>query len=55
MGYNTNFRKEVFKIKEKENLTYEQTANRFGINIRTLFRWQHNPYRLKREINQQPK
>ena len=48
MTYETSFRKHVFKIKEKEKLTYEQTSKRFGINIRTLFRWKHKPIDTKR-------
>ena len=30
----------MFQIKQEENLTFEQTAQRFQINIRTLFRWE---------------
>ena len=48
MAYETSFRKHVLKIKEKEKLTYEQTSERFGINIRTLFRWRHKPEYIKR-------
>jgi len=33
------YRRRAFEIKEKEGLTYEETSKRFGINIRTLFRW----------------
>jgi transposase len=28
------------KLKEEEDLTFEATSRRFGIGIRTLFRWQ---------------
>jgi len=28
------------KLKERENLTFEATSRRFGVGIRTLFRWQ---------------
>lgn len=38
--YSLDFRKKVFKIKEKENLTFEETSKRFHIDIVTLFRWQ---------------
>lgn len=38
--YSLDFRKKVFKIKEKENLTFEETSKRFHIGIVTLFRWQ---------------
>ena len=48
MTYETSFRKHVFKIKDKEKLTYQQTSKRFGINIRTLFRWKHKPIDTKR-------
>tara|TARA_Y100000034_G_scaffold1934_1_gene2446 strand:- start:188 stop:556 length:369 start_codon:yes stop_codon:yes gene_type:complete len=48
MTYETSFRKQVFKIKEQEKLTYQQTSKRFGINIRTLFRWKHKPIDTKR-------
>ena len=40
MAYSLDFRKQVFKIKQKEGLTFEQTSDRFSIPIRTLFRWQ---------------
>jgi len=42
MGYSLDFRKQVFKIKERENLSFQEASDRFGINIRTLFRWQKN-------------
>jgi len=48
MAYETSFRKHVFKIKKKEKLTYEETSKRFGINIRTLFRWKDKPEYIKR-------
>jgi len=41
MAYSLDFRRQVFKIKIKEGLSFEQTSERFGINIRTLFRWQN--------------
>lgn len=40
MSYSLNFRKQVFKIKGKEALTFQETSERFGVPIRTLFRWQ---------------
>lgn len=40
MSYSIDFRKHVFKIKRQEGLTFEQTSERFGIPMRTLFRWQ---------------
>ncbi len=38
--YSLDYRKRVFAIKEKENLTFEQTSKRFHVGIRTLFAWQ---------------
>lgn len=40
MSYSLDFRQQVFKIKQKECLTFEETSEWFGIPIRTLFRWQ---------------
>jgi transposase len=40
MTYSLDFRKRVMEIKEEKNLTFEKTAERFGVCIRTLFRWQ---------------
>lgn len=40
MSYSIDFRKQIFKIKEKESLTFQETSDRFGVPIRTLFRWQ---------------
>ncbi len=39
MSYSLDFRKQVFKIKDKERLTYQQASDRFGVSIRTLFHW----------------
>lgn len=41
MGYSLDFRQQVFKIKQKEKLTFQQVSDRFGVPIRTLFRWQN--------------
>lgn len=41
MSYSLDFRKKVMGIKEKEKLTFEATSERFGIGMRTLFRWQN--------------
>jgi len=38
--YSLDFRKRVFKIKDEENLTFEETGKRFGVAVRTLFTWQ---------------
>lgn len=40
MGYSLDFRKHVFATKEKHKLSFEETAERFSVSIRTLFRWQ---------------
>ena len=40
MSYSLDFRKHVFKIKEREALSFEAVSVRFGISVRTLFRWQ---------------
>jgi transposase len=39
MSYSIDFRKQVFKIKERDSLTYQQTSERFGVSMRTLFKW----------------
>lgn len=38
--YSLDFRKKVFEVKEKEDLTFEEVSKRFHIGIATLFRWQ---------------
>lgn len=40
MSYSLDFRKRIFAVKKKENLTFTETSTRFHIPIRTLFRWQ---------------
>ena len=40
--YSLDFRKQVFKIQKQEKLTFEQTSERFGIALRTLFNWHKN-------------
>ena len=46
MAYPLQFRQKVFSTKEKFDLTFEQTSQRFDVPIRTLFRWQRKmaPY-----------
>jgi transposase len=41
MAYSLDFRKRVMKVKESRKLTFEQTAEQFGVGMRTLFRWQN--------------
>ena len=38
--YSFDFRKRVFSVKEKEQLTFFETSKRFHVPMRTLFRWQ---------------
>jgi transposase len=40
MCYSLDFRKRVFAVQKKEELTFSQTSERFHIPMRTLFRWQ---------------
>ncbi|MFM2344456.1 MAG: hypothetical protein RLZZ210_1067 [Pseudomonadota bacterium] len=57
MKYTLEFRQKVFAVKEKYNLTDEETAKRFDISKRTIFRWRIRlePIRkyniVKRKIN----
>jgi len=39
MAYSLDFRKRILEIKKKGNLTFQTTADLFGIGIRTLFNW----------------
>jgi len=41
MAYSIDFRRQVFKVKEKEGLTFQELSEKFSIPIRTLFRWQN--------------
>ncbi|TGV00154.1 IS630 transposase-related protein [Flavivirga rizhaonensis] len=41
MSYSLDFRRRLFKVKAKEQLTFQEVSARFGIPIRTLFRWQN--------------
>jgi transposase len=54
MSYSLDFRIRVFKIQEKEGLTFEQTAARFAVPIRTLFRWKIDWNLLLHVINPLP-
>ena len=40
MTYSLDFRRRMLSLKEKQNLTFKQTSERFAVDIRTLFRWQ---------------
>lgn len=39
MTYSIDFRRKVFSIKQKEGLSFEQTAKRFNLGKTTLVRW----------------
>lgn len=43
MTYSKEFRKLVLKTKDKEGLTFQETAKRFSIGTTTLVRWVKNP------------
>jgi len=40
MSYSLDFRKKVFVVKTKRNLTFKETSEHFDVDISTLFRWQ---------------
>lgn len=40
MTYPVKFREKVLEVKKQEQLTYKETAVRFGISISNLSRWQ---------------
>lgn len=40
MSYSLDFRQRVMKLKDEEELTFQATSRKFGIGMRTLFRWQ---------------
>jgi transposase len=39
MTYSIDFRKKILKIKDKESLSFDVAAKRFGISKVALFRW----------------
>ena len=39
MTYPVMFRKKVLKIKEKENLSFDEVAKKFGLSKTTVFAW----------------
>jgi len=39
MSYSIDFRRKALAIKKQENLTYQETATRFGVGIASLIRW----------------
>jgi transposase len=40
MAYSLDYRKRVFAVKKKEQLTFSETSKRFHVSMNTLFRWQ---------------
>ncbi|KOR30460.1 hypothetical protein TI04_05735 [Achromatium sp. WMS2] len=41
MTYSVDLRSKILAIKERDNLTYKETADYFGVSINSLVRW-HN-------------
>jgi transposase len=39
MCYSLDFRKRIFAVQAKEQLTFAETSQRFHVPMRTLFRW----------------
>jgi transposase len=50
MTYSIDFRKKVLSIKQQDQLTYSETAQRFGVGQSTVVRWSQN-IELKRTRN----
>lgn len=42
MTYSIDFRKKILLIKQKENLTFKQTAKRFGVSVNSILLWSKN-------------
>ena len=40
MAYSWDFRKQVFQVKQKEKLTFQEVSDRFQVPMPTLLRWQ---------------
>ena len=43
MTYPAKFRKQALKIKETNDLTIAETAERFGVGVASISRWENNP------------
>ena len=39
MSFDLKFRQHILKIREKESLTFSETADRFGISRQTVYNW----------------
>ena|ERR1700759_2886429 len=53
MTYSIDFRKTVLLIKEKEKLSFSQTAQRFGVSVNSILLWSKN-IEPKRTRNKAP-
>ena len=50
MSYSLDFRKRVLELKDREGLSNKETSKRFGVSMRSLFRWQNRiEPKLKRD------
>lgn len=54
MTYSIDFRKKVLEVREKEKLSYQKTAQRFGIGTSTVIAW-HKRLSPKKYHLKQPK
>lgn len=43
MTHGYDFRRHVLSVREKEGLTFQETAERFSVGIASLTRWAKNP------------
>ncbi len=43
MSFSKDFRRQLCKVMEDEKLTAKEASIRFGISIRSVFRWKHKP------------
>lgn len=43
MAYSEDFRKKVFEVKEKYNLSLAEVAARFGVGVASVSRWTKQP------------
>jgi transposase len=51
MGYSIDFRRKVLEIKDRDRLSFEETASRFGISKSRVSRWAK---RLVRDVETHP-
>ena len=43
MTYPAKFRKQVQSLRKRDNLTLAETAERFGVGVASVARWEKNP------------